>query len=32
MRDGGVFPCKPSRFIEEIDAGLVREMRPSGYG
>ena len=29
MRDGGVFYCDPSRFIQEIDSNLLHAVRPS---
>jgi len=30
MRDGGIYYCGPSRYVEELDPGLIREVRP-GY-
>ncbi|MDP6849270.1 MAG: 3'-5' exonuclease, partial [Kiritimatiellia bacterium] len=30
MRDGGIYYCEPSRYVEELDPGLIRDVRP-GY-
>ncbi len=31
MRDGGAYPCEPSRFIREIDPGLLKEIGTAYY-
>ena len=31
MRDGGAYPCQPSRFISEIDRDLLREVGTAYY-
>jgi DNA helicase-2/ATP-dependent DNA helicase PcrA len=31
MRDGGVFYCRPSRFLAELPRGLTSEVRPRFY-
>jgi DNA helicase-2/ATP-dependent DNA helicase PcrA len=30
MRDGGIYYCEPSRYVEELDPGLIKDVRP-GY-